>query len=376
MLNGFRYQQQSAQGSAEALGISIRRLYQLYHQYLKACANGQSAYWEPIRSGGNHRSPWDETVQQVVRKWLSSRPPASYSFTASEVLRRLGVRIDRASIRRWALVHRLAHSEPSRRVPAAVRRWQCGQIGTLWQLDASPHAWFGRQRGLFPLLNILDDCSRLITGTRLYPRETLMAYLDFLPRAFVEHGVPLQLYVDYHSFFFSQVPDALTYLGQALRFYDISLRYAPTPQAKGKIERNHQFWQHRLPPFFAAEKIDRIPAANEQIVLLRQHHNRHEIHREIQMTPEQAWDKALSEKRSAIRSAPSCPWWPYVWSFRSTLKVGSDGRVPVGTQRLRIEAPSGTRLVRCLHPNGNASFLRHPPAKGLLPVLLLHVPVV
>jgi hypothetical protein len=245
----------------------------------------------------------------------------------------------------------------------------------LWQLDASPHAWFGRQWGLFPLLNILDDCSRLITGTRLYPRETLMAYLDFLPRAFVEHGLPLQLYVDYHSFFFSQVPDALTYLGQALRFYDISLRYAPTPQAKGKIERNHQFWQHRLPPFFAAEEIDQIPAANEQIVLLRQHHNRHEIHREIQMTPEQAWHKALSEKRSAIRSVPSCPWWPYVWSFRSTLKVGSDGRVPVGTQRLRIEAPSGTRVVRCLHPNGDASFLRHPPAKGLLPVLLLHVPV-
>ena len=43
-------------------------------------------------------------------------------------------------------------------------------------------------------------------------------------------GIPLALYVDYHSFFFTHVPDHMTYLGWALHFYDISLKYAPTPQ--------------------------------------------------------------------------------------------------------------------------------------------------
>ena len=37
-----------------------------------------------------------------------------------------------------------------------------------------------------------------------------------------------------HSFFLSSVPDALTRLGTALHFYDITFRYAPTPQAKGR----------------------------------------------------------------------------------------------------------------------------------------------
>lgn len=46
----------------------------------------------------------------------------------------------------------------------------------------------------------------------------------------LEVGLPLALCVDYHSFCFSSVPEALTQLGTALR-------YAPTPQAKGKIER-------------------------------------------------------------------------------------------------------------------------------------------
>ena len=58
----------------------------------------------------------------------------------------------------------------------------------------------------FPMLNMLDDCSRLFTGSKLYERELLLSYFDFLPAAFLAHGRPLQLYVDYHSIFFSQDP--------------------------------------------------------------------------------------------------------------------------------------------------------------------------
>ena len=68
------------------------------------------------------------------------------------------------------------------------------------------------------------------------PSETLLAHFDFLSRAFQAHGLPLALYVDYHSFFFTHIPDAFTQLGAALHFYGVALRYAPTPQAKGKIE--------------------------------------------------------------------------------------------------------------------------------------------
>ena len=87
---------------------------------------------------------------------------------------------------------------------------------------------------------------------RLYPSETLLAHFDFLARVFQTHGLPLALYVDYHSFFYSHNPDAFTQLGQALHFYGIKLLYAPTPQAKGKIERRHDYWQKRLAPLLAA----------------------------------------------------------------------------------------------------------------------------
>ena len=47
----------------------------------------------------------------------------------------------------------------------------------------------------------------------------------------------------------------MTQLRAALLFYGVSLRYARTPQAKGKIERQYQYWQGRLPALFAAEII-------------------------------------------------------------------------------------------------------------------------
>lgn len=369
----FRRQKIRAQEGARQLEISPQRFYQLYSSYLRGYAEGREAVWEPGVSGGDHRKEWPEVVIELLRRLLSSKPPSSYSFAASEVHRRYGMRLNRATVRRWAFQAELAHSDYGYRPKAAVRRWQCGEVGALWQLDASTHRWWVELKEALPLLHILDDCSRVITGAWIYSRETLLAYLDFLPRVFQEYGLPLALYVDFHSFFFTSQPEVLTELGKALRFYGVSLRYAPTPQAKGKIERHHQFWQNRLPAFFSAEGITEIDEANRQIHLLRQHHNEQEIHREIGMVPQYAWQKALREKRSVLRPAPGCPWWPYVWSHRKTVSVGSDNRVPVGTQRLQIDKAPGSRVVRCLHPNGTVSYLAASPDPTQKPVVLLQV---
>jgi hypothetical protein len=218
---------------------------------------------------------------------------------------------------------------------------------------------------------MLDDCSRVFTGSKIYERETLLAYLDFLPAAFLEFGFPLEIYVDYHTLFFTNVPDALTQLGWALRFYGVSFRYAPTPQAKGKIERGHQFWQERLPAYFASEQISEIEQANSHLYHLRQHRNAHEVHRELQMKPLQAWNLAQKEKRSALRPVTRCPWWPFVWSIRTPIKVGSDGRVSIGSQRLRLDAPPGTKVVLCQHTTGHHSVLKEQPNPNTKPIILL-----
>ncbi len=181
--------------------------------------------------------------------------------------------------------------------------------------------------------------------------------------------------MDYHSFFFTHTPEVFTQLGAALHFYGIALRYAPTPQAKGKIERRHQYFQDRLPPLFAADKIIDLESANALIDKVLPHANQHEIHRELGTTPHAARKQALAEKRSVLRPAPKCPWWPYVWSQQTMVRVGDDGKVPVGTQRQSVNVPPRTKVIRCFRPDGDIFFLQHAPDPNTKPMVLLHCPI-
>ena len=99
-------------------------------------------------------------------------------------------KVDRAQVRHWAIENHLAHAVPPKRILAPVRRWQRSPIGELWQLDASPHRWFPHSKIVFPMLNLLVDCSRLFTGSKLYERELLLSYFDFLPAAFLASRTP------------------------------------------------------------------------------------------------------------------------------------------------------------------------------------------
>ena len=357
------------------LSISLSRFYQLRTDYLLACAQGRAEIWSPGLSGGDHHPDWSTDAIALATKLLSSKPPSSYSAVASELHRRLNFKTNRASVRRWALAHQLNPDTRYKPVRKPVKRWQARDYGALWQYDATPHAWLPGCADKQVLLEILDDATRLNTGARLYPAEILLAHFDFLSRTFQARGLPLTLYVDFHSFFYTHTPDAFTQLGAALHFYGVKLLYAPTPQAKGKIERRHDYWQKRLVPLLAADHIIELTGSNHLLDPLVPHANQHEIHRELGMTPHAAHQQALAEKRSVIRPAPNCPWWPYVWSQQTRVRVGDDGKVPVRDQRLHINAPPRSSVIRCLRPDGDIYYLRFAPDPKAKPIVLLHIPV-
>jgi hypothetical protein len=71
---------------------------------------------------------------------------------------------------------------------------------------------------------------------------------------------------------------------------------------------------------------------------------------------------------------PACPWWPFVWSLRTRVRVGDDGQVPVGSQRMSLDASPRSRVVRCLRPDGDLFYLRAQPDPQAKPQILLHCP--
>lgn len=369
-LESFNRGEISSKQACLELGVSRSRLFELRRDWLAASLRGGE--WAPGCSGGDHRGPWPAVLTDFLRAALTTRPPASYAFAASEAVRlHLAERLDRAQVRLWALREGLGHPRPKDRPSCHTRRWQRLNVGELWQLDASPFRWFGEGAATLPMLNLLDDASRRQTGGKVYARESLAAYIDFLKEAFERFGLPLQIYVDQASFFKSQTPDRLTRLQSRLMFYGVTLVFANSPEAKGKIERRHEIWQSRLPAHFARVGTPSdLAAANEEIWRLVTWNAEHDTNRETGMTGVEAWDKAVKEGRCKLRPVPREPWWEYVWSLISRVEVGRGRRVSVGLDEVTVGMPVGSRVYLCEHTDGTHSVIRDWPKHGTYPVVL------
>jgi hypothetical protein len=371
VLGQFNEKKITAGQACEALGVGKSRLYLLRSEFLRQRAQGLC--WTPKPSGGDHAPAWPRDIEVFLARAL--RAGYSYAFAASEAGRKYDFDTARSQVRHWAIRNGIVKPQRPPRTPVHVLRWQRGSVGELWQLDATPERWFGAHDRARPLLDMIDDCSRLQTGCAIYSAETVPSYMHFLHGSLVKYGLPLEIYVDQAGIFKGNVEDSVTRLHRRLMFYGISFTFANSPEAKGKIERCHQVWQDRLPPYFALNGVTPLSPledANAHIASLADWRNAREEHREIGMTPQEAWDKAVAEGRTKIRPAPTGdPWWHYVWSTWHTVTVGARGYVelphPIG--RIPTQAEPGSRITLCEHLDGTYSLIKERPEHGQFPVL-------
>jgi hypothetical protein len=357
--------------AAGKLALSRSRLYALRTDYLLAKASGGLANWMPGVSGGDRAPELPQDVGDFLRRALEAGH--SYAFAASEVERVYREKVTRSLVRRWAIAEGLAPEARPPRLPAHTRRWQRTHVGQLWQLDASPHRWFGPDGPLLPLLDMLDDASRLQVGIRLCRGETLADYIDFLRAAFETHGLPLALYVDNAAVFHPRKDGSPSGLGMRLAHYGVSLIFANSPQAKGKVERVHQVWQDRLTSHFRLHGFTPdtdLSILNASIESLALHRNSCETHREIASTPLSAWEAARAAGRSKLRPVPAEGWWPYVWSLWRNVAAGPRGTVHYGALSFPTRLRNGEKAILCEHSCGHHSIIKGLPGSSKHPVLL------
>ena len=360
------------QQAMESLQIGQSQLYSLRTSYLAARARGRCDDWAPGSSGGNHMPVWPDEVQAFLRKALEPNGDAkrySYAFAASEVGRRFGFPIDRSQVRHWAIAHNLQLADPRERPPAHVRRWQRKSVGELWQLDATPDYFLGRANQPLQLIDMVDDCSRMQVGCRLYRRETIASYIDLFYRAFTRYGLPLEIYVDKAGFFRNN-DGTLTQLGRRLKLVDISFVFANTPEAKGKIERVHQVWQDRLPAYAAREGFTEstpLEEINEHLDCLVDYRNGFERHRELHDMPLNVWTNKIRSGQCKLRQPLQDGWWELIWSEWKGSMIGPRGRLLVDGFLCTTQCANGTRVWICRHIDGTVSLVLNKPEKGVSP---------
>ena len=360
------------QQAMESLQIGQSQLYSLRTSHLAARARGRCDDWAPGSSGGNHMPVWPDEVQAFLRKALEPNGDAkrySYAFAASEVGRRFGFPIDRSQVRHWAIAHNLQLADHRERPLAHVRRWQRKSVGELWQLDATPDYFLGRTNQPLQLIDMVDDCSRMQVGCRLYRRETVASYIDLFYRAFTRYGIPLEIYVDKAGFFRNN-DGTLTQLGKRLKLVDISFVFANTPEAKGKIERVHQVWQDRLPAYAAREGLTGstpLEEINEHLDCLVDYRNGFERHRELHDMPLNVWTNKIRLGQCKLRQPPQDGWWELIWSEWKGSMIGPRGRLLVDGFLCTTQCANGTRVWICRHIDGTVSLVLNKPEKGVSP---------
>jgi hypothetical protein len=123
------------------------------------------------------------------------------------------------------------------------------------QIDASPHDWLQGRGPWLTLVGAIDDATNF-RWARFVPAETTWSYLDLLHDVASSHGLPLSLYSDRHTIFFSPREPTieeelrgigpLTQFGRAMDELGIQIIPAYSPQAKGRVERMWGVFQDRL----------------------------------------------------------------------------------------------------------------------------------
>jgi len=126
------------------------------------------------------------------------------------------------------------------------------------------------------LHGIIDDATGAILGLYFRPQEDIIGYLHVFRQVLENNGIPLCLYSDRHTMFFSPKMDKLTIeeqlqgkrvnltqIGRILDELQITHIPAHSPQAKGRIERAWETLQGRLPIEMRLAGINTIEQANE-----------------------------------------------------------------------------------------------------------------
>jgi transposase len=141
--------------------------------------------------------------------------------------------------------------------------------GDLIQFDGSYHHWFEDRAKECCLLASIDDATSEIC-LLFTEGEGVLPVFSFWLKYMQIYGKPRRIYVDRYSTYqtnnnyVSRLHEEgkLTQWQRAMRNLDISINYAHSPQAKGRIERLFNTLQDRLVKEMRLDKISDIESAN------------------------------------------------------------------------------------------------------------------
>jgi hypothetical protein len=226
-----------------------------------------------------NRKPAHTLENDLVSKIIALKQSEAYKeanfLHFKELLERQGIKISYSVLHSKLTQASIKSPKKRRRFKPHRRRKRKDHAGLLIQMDATPFEWFGGSEK-FSLHGAIDDATGQVVGLYLTKNECLHGYWEVTRQMIIHHGIPVSIYADRHAIFLSQnagklsVEDQLagkvvndTQFGRAMSELGVTLIYARSAQAKGRVERLWETLQSRLPVEFAIAQISTVDHANE-----------------------------------------------------------------------------------------------------------------
>jgi hypothetical protein len=226
-------------------------------------------------------------------------------------------------------------SRARKRSPHRRRRERMAHFGELVQLDGSFHRWFEDRGPHSCLLTLVDDATGRTLG-RFGAQETIWAAVEVLRAWIAQHGIPRALYTDWKNVYVRRPnqeeretgDEPLTQFGRMCAGLGIKIIPASSPQAKGRIERNHGTHQDRLVKKLRRKGIGDLAAAN--VFLETEYWGEH--NRRFAQAPASADDFHVTAPRAQLLDQ--------VFRLQETRTVTNDWVVRYDNRLLQLERQS------------------------------------
>jgi transposase len=260
----------SVRAAATLMGVSYRQAKRLWARYRRGGAAALKHGNAGRRSNRACASALRKQVLALIRRKYSGTAEERFGPTlaAEHLASEDDVVVHHETLRRWMLTAGLWHRRRTRRAHRR-RRERMAHFGELVQLDGSMHRWFEERGPSACLLTLVDDATGTTRGA-FGPQETIWHAVHVLRQWIDQFGVPRALYTDWKNVYVRK-PNAeervtgaapLTQFGRMCAALQIQIIAASSPQAKGRIERNHGTHQDRLVKKLRRRGIADVAAAN------------------------------------------------------------------------------------------------------------------
>jgi transposase len=270
--------------AAAMLDLSYRQVKRLWRRYRAVGPEGLTHGNAGRPSNRSKPRKLRRRVLNLIRKKYSGCKEERFGPTlaAEHLAEEDGIEMDHDTLRLWMLEEGL-WSRERRRKKHCRRRERKWHFGELVQLDGSFHDWLEGRGPRGCLMDMVDDATST-TQARLGKEETIWAAVAVLRGWIEKYGLPRALYTDWKNVYKrkatpgeqlrGEVP--VTQFGRMCHKLGIRILAASSPQAKGRVERNHGIHQDRLIKKLRRKGIANYEAANQylQNEYLAQHNRR------------------------------------------------------------------------------------------------------